>query len=172
MLAGAVARAVEDVQGACPDLGWDEATSLVHLLVDGLAHRLVQLVDAGVDGYAATPPAGSAATSPGGYAAAPAANAHEPAASAGSSVRRSAAADHQADHASCRAAAATLRRTAPTFTDALGQPGDQEAADVATELADLLDRVADLTRTRRLTPSDKGVVLRRLHTLQRRFHDS
>ncbi|GGK67316.1 hypothetical protein [Ornithinimicrobium pekingense] len=71
------------------------------------------------------------------------------------------------DHASCRAAAAALRRVAPVL-DA-GPPWGAEAARVALELADLFDRVADDGRSGRVPPGHKGVVLRRLHGLQRRL---
>ena len=72
------------------------------------------------------------------------------------------------DHASCRAAAAALRRVAPTFAD--GPAWGPGAGAVCGDLADLLDQVADLGRAGRLTLGHKGVVLRRMHLLQRRLH--
>lgn len=72
------------------------------------------------------------------------------------------------DHASCRAAAAALRRAAPAFAD--GPAWADGAGAVCADLASLLDQVADLDRGGRLTLAHKGVVLRRMHVLQRRLH--
>lgn len=136
---GALLRAVEDLQGAAADLGWPEATGLADGLVDALAHLLVDLAD-GADAPSPQPVVVGAI----GGAARP------------------------VDHASCRAAAATLRRVAPVLLG--GGPGWAAAGgEVALELADLLDQVADRGRTGRISPSSKGVVLRRLHHLQRRL---
>lgn len=135
----AVLLAVEDLQTATADLGWPEATGLCDGLVDSLAHLLVDVAD-GAGQPSARPTVVGAI---GGRA-------------------------RPVDHASCRAAAATLRRVAPTFAD--DAPSWAPAAGgVATDLAELLDQVADLGRTGRLTPTSKGVVLRRMHALQRRL---
>lgn len=134
-----VLGAVDDLQGAAADLGWPEATGLADALVDALSHLLVDLADG-----ASTPgPRPLVVGAIGGP-------------------------DRPVDHASCRAAAATLRRVAPVLLG--GRPAWSAAAgDVALDLAALLDQVADRGRSRRLTTSSKGVVLRRLHALQRRL---
>ena len=135
---GEVLRAVDDLQGAAADLGWDEATGLADALVDALSHLLVDLAD----GSAAPTPQPLVVGAIGGAARA-------------------------VDHASCRAAAATLRRVAPVLGD--GPPWAAEAAGVALELAELFDKVAEDGRSGRVPPGHKGVVLRRLHALQRRL---
>lgn len=135
----AVLLAVEDLQDATADLGWPEATGLCDGLVDALAHLLVDLAD-GSELPSPRPTVVGAIGGP----------------------------TRPLDHASCRAAAAALRRVAPTF-GAAGPPWAEGAGQVCTDLADLVDRVADLGRSGRLTPSSKGVVLRRLHALQRRL---
>lgn len=136
---GALLRAVEDLQGAAADLGWPEATGLADGLVDALAHLLADL--AGGAGTPSQQPAVVGAIGGG---------------------------DRPPDHASCRAAAAALRRVAPVLLG--GGPGWAEGGgEVALDLADLLDQVADRGRAGRLAPAHKGVVLRRLHHLQRRL---
>jgi hypothetical protein len=131
---------VEELQPVAPDLGWTEATALVDALVEALAHRLVDLGA----GRAEPSPLPVVTGAVGG-------------------------ADAEPDHASCRAAAARLRRVAPVLLD--GGPGYAgDAGAVMTDLADLLDRLADRTRRGRLQRSDKAVVLRRLHALRRRLH--
>ncbi|HSP59551.1 MAG TPA: hypothetical protein VLO09_00680 [Ornithinimicrobium sp.] len=135
----AVLLAVEDLQTATADLGWPEATGLADGLVDALAHLLVDVAD-GAEQPSPRPTVVGAIGGP----------------------------PRPVDHASCRAAAATLRRVAPAFA---GAPPSWAAAagGVCTELADLLDHAADLGRSGRLTLSHKGVVLRRMHALQRRL---
>jgi hypothetical protein len=136
---GEVLSAVEDLQGAAADLGWPDATGLADALVDGLSHLLVDLAD----GVAVPGPRPLVVGAIGGQ-------------------------DGSVDHASCRAAAATLRRVAPVLLGG-GPAWSAAACDVALDLAALLDQVADRGRSGRLTPSSKGVVLRRLHALQRRL---
>lgn len=134
--------AAEDLQGLAPDLGWAEATALADALVDALAHRCVD-VASGRDEPSTLPLVVGAL---GGH-------------------------DAPVDHASCRAAAARLRAA----TRLLGQGGHGAhgwagtAAEVAGDLADLLDQLADRARAGRIRLTDKGVVLRRLHALQRRL---
>lgn len=135
----AVLRAVEDLQGAAPDLGWPEATGLADGLVDALSHLLVDLAD------------GSASPSPRPLVVGAVGDVPRP-----------------LDHASCRAAAATLRRVAPVLLDG-GPSWAPGAGEVGLELAALLDQLADHERGGRVSPSTKGVVLRRLHALQRRL---
>ena len=87
-------------------------------------------------------------------------------------ARRSGATDQTVtvDHASCRAAAARLRALSPVLAQAAPERAWAGAAgQVMGDLAGLLDRLADLSRTRPLTAADKGVVLRRLHGLARRL---
>lgn len=139
-----VAAAVEDLQGQAPDLGWPEASSLTDALVDALAHLLVDL---GAGAATPTPrPAviGALGGSPG-----------------------------PVDAASCRATAASLRRSGSLLrrsaTAQVGWPGP--AGDVALDLADLLEQVADQSRTGRLGLAHKGPVVRRLHRLHRTLGD-
>lgn len=136
---GDVLRAVDDLQGAAADLGWPEATGLADALVDALSHLLVDLAD-GTSSPSPQPLVVGAIGGP----------------------------DRTVDHASCRAAAATLRRVAPVLAGG-GPAWAATAAVVAGELAELFDQVADRGRTGRVPPSHKGVVLRRLHELQRRL---
>lgn len=131
--------AVEDLQGSAADLGWPEVTGLADALVDALSHLLVDLAG-GASRPTPRPLVVGAIGGP----------------------------PRPVDHASCRAAAASLRRVAPLLLD--GSPAwAPEAGTVAVELADLVDHAADLARSGRLTPAHKGVVLRRLHALQRRL---
>jgi hypothetical protein len=134
-----VLRALDDLQGAGADLGWAEATGLADGLVDTLSHLLVDLAD----GAAIPSPQPLVVGAIGGEA-------------------------RQVDHASCRAAAATLRRVAPVLVDG-GPRWAEEAGQVAIQLADLFDQVADRGRSGAVPPSLKGVVLRRLHALGRRL---
>ncbi len=134
-----VLRSVDDLQGAAPDLGWPEATGLVDGLVDALAHLLVDVAD-GAARPGRQPLVVGAIGGP----------------------------ERPLDHASCRAAAATLRRVAPVLLDG-GPSWAAAGADVALELADLLDRTADHARAARVPPGAKSVLLRRLHALQRRL---
>ena len=134
-----VLGAVDDLQGAGPDLGWPEATGLTDGLVDALSHLLVDLAD-GAPVPGPRPLVVGAIGGPG----------------------------RPVDHASCRAAAATLRRVAPVLLGG-GHAWSVSAGEVALDLGELLDQVADSGRTGRLAPSSKGVVLRRLHALQRRL---
>lgn len=136
---GEVLRALDDLQGAGPDLGWAEATGLADGLVDALSHLLVDLAD----GAASPTPQPLVVGAIGGQA-------------------------RPVDHASCRAAAASLRRVAPVLLEG-GRPWAAAAGEVALELAGLLDQVADRERGGLVSPSTKGVVLRRLHGLQRRL---
>lgn len=134
-------RAVEDLQAVAPDLGWAEANALVDALVDALAHRLVD-VAADRDEPTPLPPV----------------------------VGAIGGADGPVDHASCRAAAARLRALSPVLAQAAPEWAWAGAAgQVMGDLAGLLDRLADLSRTRPLTAADKGVVLRRLHGLARQL---
>lgn len=132
--------AVDDLQGEGADLGWPEATGLADSLVDALSHLLVDL-GAGHSSPTPRPAVVGAIGGPAG----------------------------PLDHASCRTAAAALRRAGGLLVEG-GQPWTQEAAAVAMELADLLDRCAELARSGRLPERSKGVVLRRLRGLQRRLH--
>ncbi|MGC5583315.1 hypothetical protein ACQE98_04085 [Ornithinimicrobium sp. W1679] len=135
----AVLLAVDDLQTATADLGWPEATGLCDGLVDALAHLLVDLADGAAHPSPRPTVVGAIGGSP-----------------------------RPVDHAACRAAAASLRRVAPTF-EGSPAPWAGGAGSVCTELAELVDQVADLDRTGRLTLAHKGVVLRRLHALQRRL---
>ncbi len=135
----AALAALDDLHDAAADLGWDEATGLVDALVDHLAHLLVDLADG-----ATTPTRRPVVVGAIGGPARP------------------------VDHASCRTAAAALRRVERVLR--AGAPGWAPAAgDVALDLSELLDQVADRHRTGRLTPSDKSVVLRRVNVLARRL---
>jgi hypothetical protein len=136
---GDLLRAVEDLQGAAADLGWPEATGLADGLVDALSHLLVDLAD------------GAPSPSP------------QPAV-----VGAIGGPPRPVDHASCRAAAATLRRAALVLLGS-GHRWAAEGGEVALALAGLLDQVAEHGRTGRVSPAHKGVVLRRLHHLQRRL---
>lgn len=139
--AGAVLRAADDLTSLAPDLGWAEATGLADALVDALAHRCVDLA-AGREQPGPLPLV----------------------------VGAIGGADAAVDHASCRAAAARLRTLAPVVTAVADAPPWAGAtASVMTDLADLLDRVADRSRRGRLTLVDKGVTLRRLHDLHRQL---
>lgn len=135
----AAVRAVEDLQGAAPDLGWPEATGLADGLVDALSHLLVDLAD------------GAPRPSP------------QPLV-----VGAIGGAPHPVDHASCRAAAAALRR-ATAVLDAGAPTWGPQAGQIATALADLLEHAADRERAGRTQPGDKSVLLRRLHELHRRL---
>ncbi|MFK5633014.1 hypothetical protein [Ornithinimicrobium sp. LYQ103] len=131
--------AVEDLQGSAADLGWPEVTGLADALVDALSHLLVDLAE----GAKLPTPRPHVVGAIGGPA-------------------------RPVDHASCRAAAASLRRVAPLLLD--GDPAwAPPAGAVAVDLADLVDHTADLARSGRLATAHKGVVLRRLHALQRRL---
>lgn len=134
-------RAARELEALAPELGWSEATGLVDALVEALAHRCLD-VARGRDEPTPLPLVAGAVGGP----------------------------DQAADHASCRAAAARLRATASTLRQ---QDPDRVwvvgAAQAAADLAELLDHVADRTRTGGLRPSDKGVVLRRLHAVQRQL---
>lgn len=139
--AGSVAarRAARELETLAPDLGWAEATGLADGLVDVLAHRLTDL-GAGRDRPAPLPVVAGALGGP----------------------------DRPADHASCRAAAARLRAAATTLRQEGGGRGwVLDAAQAAGDLAELLDHVADRTRAGGLRAADKGVVLRRMHAVQR-----
>lgn len=135
-------RAARELETLAPDLGWAEATGLMDGLVDVLTHRLVDLA-AGRSESTPLPLVAGAIGGP----------------------------DHPADHASCRAAAARLRAAADTLRQDGGDRGwALDAARTAADLAELLDHVADRTRTGSLRASDKSVVLRRLHAAQRLLH--
>lgn len=137
----AALAAVEDLQRVAPDLGWGEATGLADGVVDALSHLLVDLADGATTPTARPLVVGAIA----GPAAAP-------------------------DHASCRSAAATLRRVAPVLRRGAAELAwAAEAGEVALDLAELLDQVADQARSGRLALAHKGVVVRRLHVLQRRL---
>lgn len=134
-------RAADELAALTPDLGWGEATGLVDALVDALAHRCVDL--AGGREEPTQLPAVLGAI--GGV-------------------------EGPVDHASCRAAAARLRALSPVLSGAGPEQGWADTAgQVMVDLAELLDRIADLARTRTLTGADKGVVLRRLHGLHRQL---
>lgn len=136
-------RAARELEALAPDLGWPEATGLVDGLVDGLAHRCVD-VAAGRDEPTPLPLVVGAIGGP----------------------------DRAVDHASCRAAAARLRATAAGLRQAgADRAWALSAAAAATELAELLDHVADRARAGGLRPTEKGVVLRRLHAVQRQLRD-
>lgn len=132
-------RAAQELEALAPDLGWPEATGLVDGLVDGLAHRCTDLASGRTE-PTALPLVVGAIGGP----------------------------ERPTDHASCRAAAARLRVVAATLRGSAGDLGwGVRAADAAAELAELLDHVADRARTTGLRTGDKGVVLRRLHAVQR-----
>lgn len=138
--AAASLRAAEELTALAPGLGWAEATGLADALVDALAHRLVDLAA----GRAEPTPLPLVVGAIGGP-------------------------DDPVDHASCRAAAARLRAGA-RLPAAHGEVAwAPEVAEVMTELAELLDHLADLSRRRTPTRADKGVVLRRLHRLHGRL---
>lgn len=137
--ARAALSALDDLQGAAADLGWDEATGLVDSVVDDLAHLLVDLAD-GATAPTARPVVVGAIGGPA----------------------------RPVDHASCRSAAASLRRVSTVLRDG-GTPWAPEAGAVALDLSELLDQLADRHRSGRLAPSHKSVVLRRIHALQRRL---
>ena len=130
-------QAVDEVAGLTPDLGWGEATTVVEALLDQLAHRLAD-----------------------------AASGQEQPTELPLVVGAIGGADHTPDHASCRAVAARLRATAPLLT-ARHTGWERQAGETMVQLGDLLDQVADRTRRDRIRASDKGVVLRRLHVMQR-----
>ncbi|WP_298747802.1 hypothetical protein [uncultured Serinicoccus sp.] len=132
-------RAAEEVSALAPDLGWSEASGLVEALLDGVAHVLA---DAATDRDRPRP---------------------QPLV-----VGAIGGTDRLPDHAGCRAAAGRLRALSGELLPHPA-PWVAEAATVMTELGDLLDRVADRTRSGALTRADKGVVLRRLHGLHRRW---
>lgn len=138
--APAALQAADDLTALAPELGWAEATGLADALVDTLAHRCVD-VAAGREVPTVLPAV----------------------------VGAIGGADAGVDHASCRAAAARLRAVAPTVAASAELAWAPGTAEVMTELADLLDGVADRARRRPLTLTDKGVVLRRLHALHRRL---
>lgn len=134
-------RAVKDLETLAPDLGWPEATALVDAVIEGLAHRLVDVAA----GRAKPSTLPLPAPSDGGQ-------------------------DGPADHASCRGAAARLRAARPALLeDAEHRPWAATAAGVAGDLAELLDQVADRSRAGRRRPTDKSVALRRLHGLRRQL---
>lgn len=135
--AAALLRAVDEVAGLAPDLGWGEATTVAEALLDQLAHRLADAA-AGQDEPTELPLV----------------------------VGAIGGADHTPDHASCRAVAARLRATAPLLA-ARHTGWERQAASTMVQLGELLDQVADRTRRGRISVSDKGIVLRRLHALQR-----
>lgn len=133
-------RAADDLTALAPDLGWAEATGLVDALIDTLAHRCVD-VAAGRSSPTVLPVVAGAV---GGT-------------------------DGPPDHASCRAAAARLRALAPVVGQHTQLAWAVGTAAVMSDLADLLDQVADRSRRRPTTPTDKGVVLRRLHGMHRQL---
>lgn len=132
-----VLAALDDLQDAAADLGWDEATGLVDGLVDDLGHLLVDLAE------------GAAAPT------------HRPRVigAIGGPTR-------PVDHASCRVAAAALGRVSTVFATG-GTSWAPGAAKVADELAGLLLTVADTPRGGHLPPSARGVVVRRVNTWAR-----
>lgn len=138
----ALVRAAHEVAGLAPDLGWSEASGLVDALLDGIAHVLADAAD------------GRAEPRP------------QPVV-----VGAIGAPDRLPDHAGCRAAAGRLRSLARSLeTHPARWAGD--TASIMTDLGDLLDRVADRTRSGALSRADKGVVLRRLHSLGRRLREA
>ncbi|WP_151524301.1 hypothetical protein [Serinicoccus kebangsaanensis] len=140
--AAALLRGAEEVSGLAPDLGWSEASGLTEGLLDALAHLLADIAS----GRSAPRPQPVVVGAIGG-------------------------ADRAPDHAGCRAAAARLRAHAPVVSRR-AHPCAAGAAAVMTDLADLLDQVADRSRRGALGGSDKGVVLRRLHRLHARVRDT
>lgn len=138
--AAASLRAAEELTSLTPTLGWSEATGMADALVDALAQRLVDLAA----GQEEPTPLALVAGAIGGP-------------------------DTAVDHASCRAAAAGLRVGARLPAAHPELPWATGVAEVMTELADLLDHLADLARRRTPTRADKGVVLRRLHALHGRL---
>lgn len=133
----ALLRAVEEVSSLAPDLGWSEASGVAEAVLDGVAHRLAD-----------------------------AATAREEPTPLPLVVGAIGGPDRLPDHASCRAAAARLRTLAPLL-EQRHTSWERRAGSVMADLGDLLDRIADRTRSGSLTFSDKGVALRRLHALQR-----
>lgn len=140
--AATLLSAAQEVGGLAPDLGWSEASGLTEALLDGIAHVLADAAD------------GRAEPRP------------QPLV-----VGAIGAADRLPDHAGCRAAAGRLRALARPL-DAHPTGWASDTASVMTELGDLLDRVADRTRRGALSRADKSVVLRRLHSLQRRLREA
>ena len=138
--AAAALLAADELTALAPDLGWAEASGLADGLIDALAHRCVD-VAAGRLEPTPLPLVVGAIGGP----------------------------DGPVDHASCRAAAARLRAAARVPALASHLPWAAGAAQGMTELAELLDHVADRSRSRPLTLADKGVVLRRLHALHRQL---
>lgn len=135
----ALLRGVEELVELAPDLGWSEASGVAEALLDGLAHRMA---DASTDRQEPRelPLVVGAIGGP----------------------------DRVPDHAACRATSARLRALAPLLSDD-PRPWVRQGATVMVELGDLLDQLAERTRREALTVPDKGVVLRRLHALQRRL---
>ncbi|MGD8150135.1 hypothetical protein [Ornithinimicrobium sp. Y1694] len=132
---------VEDLQSAAADLGWPEVTALADALIDRLCHVVVDL-GAGLEQPTQHPAVAGAIGGP----------------------------SRPLDHASCRSASAALRRTGHRLTlDPAASALAATAAQVALDLADLLDQTVDLERSGRLRISHKGVVLRRLHALARQL---
>lgn len=139
-LTSAVAAAlVDDLQSTAADLGWSQANGLVDALIDNLAHLLV-------DAAAQRPQ--------------PAPHPQVVGAIGGP--------DGALDHASCRTAVAALRRSGAAL---LAGPTcwAREAGGVALDLADLLEECVEQERRRVVRPGVKGVVVRRLRSLQRRL---
>ena len=134
----AAAAVVEDLQAQGPDLGWPEASNLVDALVDTLSHLVVDLG------------AGAEVPSP-----------HPEVIGAVGGVAG------PVDAPSCRTCAASLRRAAHLLANEGSAAWPQRAAEVALDLADLLEQCADLARSARLAPTHKAVVIRRLRALQR-----
>lgn len=138
------AAVVDDLQGQSPDLGWPDASSLVDALVDALSHLLVDVGEGARTPSPRPEVIGALGGAPGSL-----------------------------DPASCRATAGSLRRAGSTLHEAAraddrdGATWAGRAGDVALDLADLLESLADQARSGRLTPSHKGPVLRRLRGLQR-----
>lgn len=131
--------ALDDLQDAAADLGWDEATGLVDALVDDLGHLLVDLAE-GAPSPTPRPTVVGAIGGP---------------------VRA-------VDHASCRVAAAALRRVSLVFA-AGGTSWAPVAGTVAEELAGLLLQVAETRRGGQLPPSARGVVVGRVSAWSRRL---
>lgn len=131
--------ALDDLQEAAADLGWDEATGLVDALVDELGHLLVDLAE-GAPTPTPRPDVVGAIGGP----------------------------TRAVDHASCRVAAAALRRVSAVFATG-GTPWAPAAGVIADELAGLLLKVADQPRGGHLPPSARGVVVRRVSAWRRRL---
>ncbi|AXH95813.1 hypothetical protein [Ornithinimicrobium avium] len=135
----AALAALDDLQDAAADLGMDEATGLVDAVVDDLGHLLVDLAE----GSSAPTPRPRVVGAIGGPA-------------------------RPVDHASCRVAAAALGRVSAVL--AAGAPvWAPPAGVVAEKLADLLIQVADTPRGGQLSPSARGLVVRRVNALSRRL---